>query len=168
MKNNCHVFFHDNLPTQIQFVQFLNDAGSTHRTDGPAIICYDENGKVVYECYWVDNKLHRIDGPACINYDKDGKVVREEYCIDNKFHRTDGPAVIEYYGSGKVSRERYYINSNLHRTDGPAIVWYDENGNVVREEFWVGNKSMAKSDFEEKFPCSTSAAMVSFILDQNV
>jgi len=52
-----------------------------HRTDGPAVICYD-NELIEYEEYWVNDRLHRLDGPAHIEYDNNCISKNERYYIN--------------------------------------------------------------------------------------
>lgn len=42
----------------IDKIEFFNEDGERHRTDGPAVICYNKEGKVRYREYWVDGKEH--------------------------------------------------------------------------------------------------------------
>jgi len=52
-----------------------------HRTDGPAVIQYYDNGLVKYEEYWVNDKCHRLGGPAIIQYNEDCNIEYESYYI---------------------------------------------------------------------------------------
>jgi hypothetical protein len=40
-------------------IEYQNEQGKTHRTDGPAIEWSDG-----HKSWWINNKLHREDGPA--------------------------------------------------------------------------------------------------------
>ena len=43
---------------------------------------YYRNGNVYYEIYFLNDKYHRTDGPAFIDYNEDGRVYREEYYLN--------------------------------------------------------------------------------------
>jgi hypothetical protein len=81
-------------------MEFTNEAGELHRTDGPAMISV--NGT---ESWWLNGKRHRINGPA-VEY-SDGT---KSWFINGERHREDGPACeghgIEYwYVNGKEVTE---------------------------------------------------------------
>ena len=72
------------------------------------------------------------------NYYDNGKILNERYYLNDKVYRIDGPSVIWYYSSnGRVSAEHYYLNGKRHREDGPAIISYDKNGEITREKFFI-------------------------------
>lgn len=111
-----------------------------HRNYGPAVICFEDNRKIIYEEYYQDGKLNRAfkqDKPSCIFY-KDGKVSREEYYQDGKLNRpfNDKPTLI-CYKDGKISREEYYQNGKLNRpsnfTHNLSLICY-KNGNIIYEK----------------------------------
>ena len=119
-----------------------------HRTDGPAIIWYNQNGSVWRESYYINNKLHRTDGPAIIYYYENGSIDNEYYYINNKLHKIDGPTIIWYYKDGSVGREEYYINNKRHRTDGPAVIFYNKNGIALSEDYYITDKYYDKEDYD--------------------
>ncbi len=45
---------------------YRNDEKELHRTDGPAVVCWHDNGVVEQESYYVNGNRHREDGPAVI------------------------------------------------------------------------------------------------------
>ena len=102
------------------YVEWLNEKGQHHRTDGPAFESADG-----YREWYVNGNLHRTDGPAVEYADGD-----REWWVNGNLHRIDGPA-IEY-----ANGDRYwYVNGKLHRTDGPAVEW--ANGVL---EWWENGK----------------------------
>jgi len=115
-----------------------------HNENGPAYIVY-QNHEIVFESYYVNNKLHREDGPAVINYSINGGLYYEMYCIDGNIHREDGPAHISKLNGNTI--HKFYINNKLHRTDGPAIIEYDNDNNIIHEYFYIYNKSLTKHQF---------------------
>ncbi len=72
---------------------------------------YYPNGKLKSERHYHYYKfsLHRTDGPAVIEYYENGKVKKELYYFEGKIHRTDGPAVIEYDLEGNIKRKMFYL-----------------------------------------------------------
>ncbi len=50
------------------------------------------------EYFNAKNEYHRTDGPAVSEYYEDGPIAKEVYCVNGKVHRDGGPAVIGYYG----------------------------------------------------------------------
>lgn len=55
-----------------------------HREDGPAHIKYSKDGLIIFEAYWVNNKLHREDGPAFASSLLFSSIEIEEYRINGK------------------------------------------------------------------------------------
>ena len=88
-------------------ILFRNDAGQTHREDGPALIY--PNG---YKAWWINGQRHREDGPAIIYADG-----HKAWWINGQRHKIDGPAFIGTNGS-----KAWWINGKKHREDGPAII----------------------------------------------
>ena len=59
--------------------------GQRHRTDGPAIIWYREDGETVKHAWWfLNDQLHRIDGPAEIEYLEDRTIKYQEWWLGGK------------------------------------------------------------------------------------
>ena len=123
---------------KIENVEYRNDIGALHKTDGPANIGYYDNGTIRCEEYYVNGNLHRLDGPTSIYYRKNGKVQLEQYYSDDELHRTDGPAEISYHDNGVIAEETYYFEGMTHRTDGPAVITYWDSG-VKKYEQWDVN-----------------------------
>jgi len=60
-----------------------------HRDDGPAEICYFENGDIFRKSWYKDDLLHNQAGPAYIRYSDDGRVSMKYYVLwgtDVSFH----------------------------------------------------------------------------------
>ncbi len=72
-----NIFYRPNKT--IEKVEYRNENNQLHRTDGPAVVCYYENGQVQRESYYLDDKLHRTDGPSDVWYFKNGQVSSEHY-----------------------------------------------------------------------------------------
>jgi hypothetical protein len=71
-------------------VEYYNEKGELHRTDGPAVLWNDGSKD------WIINgQYHREDGPA-MEYSNGSKY----WYINGKLHREDGPA-IQYYNGHK-------------------------------------------------------------------
>ena len=120
-----------------------NKNGKLHREYGPAIIGFDENGKIIMEKWYNNGELHRKDGPAYIEYDENGKMYFETWYNYGKLHRKDGPAYIEYDENGEIVYEKWYINNVLHREDGPAKISSD--GYLKYEEWYNDGNLYNKS-----------------------
>jgi antitoxin component YwqK of YwqJK toxin-antitoxin module len=61
-----------------------------------------------------DGEFHREDGPAEIWYCENGNILSEKYFLNNKLHREDGPALIGYFENGNLEYEGYYLNGNYY------------------------------------------------------
>lgn len=102
-------------------VEYRNNAGLRHRTDGPAVI--DAQGNQ----FWCFNgEYHRCEGPALIL--SGGRYLN--WYSHGHMHRVDGPAVI-----GPDGREVWYRHGKRHRPDGPALICHTESG--IHAEWWV-------------------------------
>jgi hypothetical protein len=53
------VTFYQDCET-VDKIEFFNEDGNRHRSDGPAVICYNKEGRVRYREYWVEGKEHSI------------------------------------------------------------------------------------------------------------
>ena len=103
--------------SKVTSVEYKNDAGETHKTDGPAIVYSDGT-----QLYYLNGLLHREDGPAVITA-RGAKM----YYINGSLHREDGPAV--EYSRG---RNEYFLDGLCNISEGPAFKWKD--GHM---EFWL-------------------------------
>jgi hypothetical protein len=85
-----------------------------------------------------DELLHRTDGPALIKYYQNGNIKIEKWYQNGKrIHDDVNPCVIDYYPSGNIKFNIFYRNPDL---DEPAfIAYYDNNGNTIEGEMW-GNE----------------------------
>jgi antitoxin component YwqK of YwqJK toxin-antitoxin module len=127
-----------------------NKYGEYHRTDGPAVIRYYQDGEIRSEEYYVNGQSHRMDGPAYISYYNNGQIKYEEYSINNQRHRVDGPAYIGYFKDGSTDCEQYWINGKQHRTDGPAWIEYYPDGKISYEQYYINGKKINKRIIGEK------------------
>jgi antitoxin component YwqK of YwqJK toxin-antitoxin module len=110
---------------------FLNPDGEIHKTDGPAIRRWYENGQLAYESCWMNDKLHNAAGPA----------------------------IRRWYENGQLAYEEYWVNGEHHNVSGPAHRWWDKNGQLVREKYWLNGMKLMKSEWEaavKPSPCDGS------------
>lgn len=49
--------------------------------------------------WWLNGVLTRADGPSVITFGQNGKIISEEWYENNKKHRIKHPAVIQYWDS---------------------------------------------------------------------
>jgi len=104
--------------------------------------------RIIY--YFRDGISHRTDGPALICFNKDGTVSSEYYRLNSVNHRTDGPAVIHYYLNRFISSEFYYLNGKYHRTDGPACIYYRSNGDIETKYYYLHDIRLRKNLFNQR------------------
>ena len=78
-----------------------------HRMDGPAVIRYNPDGKIVSNTWYVRGELHRDDGPAYLS------STVEEWYQHNKRHRTHGPARIDKQYGGKVVSRTWFTDGRM-------------------------------------------------------
>ncbi|MHC2435336.1 hypothetical protein [Bradyrhizobium sp. USDA 4451] len=125
---------------------FSGSTRHREETDGPAMIRWDEKtGVVGMERYYRRSKLHRKEGPALILYNDDGKICREEYYREGKLHRdpAEGPAVIERLSESDpslITTVEYRLFGEPHRppTAGPwRIVFCEDTGRIKEREFCI-------------------------------
>lgn len=73
------IFYENGVIISHQYATY----GFTFRSCGPAVISFDENGRVTKESYYQKyGKIHRLDGPAIIFYDENGEFLSTKYYID--------------------------------------------------------------------------------------
>ena len=80
-------------------IVFRNDAGKTHREDGPALIYADG-----HKAWYISGQRHREDGPAFIRSNGN-----KEWYINGQRHREDGPAFI-----GTNGDKAWWVNGNRY------------------------------------------------------
>lgn len=98
---------------------------------------------LVKETWELDGQLHRTDGPAIIEYCENGQIWRTGWFFDGMDHREDGPALNEYHENGKKLEEWWCLDGSPHRTDGPAYNKYDRAGKLIKEYWWIKGKAYA-------------------------
>ena len=71
---------------------WYNEQGKRHReNDLPGVIWYRDNGFIFRKEWCQHGMMHRIDGPAVICYDEDGKISKQcwylngEECTEEKY-----------------------------------------------------------------------------------
>jgi len=121
-----------------------------HSKDGPAIIKYDDSGKIISIEYRLNGKKHRKDGPAYIEYYDNCKIMIEEYYINNEPHRDGGPAITKYYDDGTIFYEEYWNKGMVHREDGPAHILYEKETQQKIEKYIIKNKIIDGEIYEYK------------------
>lgn len=66
----------------------------------------------------VKGQLHRKNGPALISFDNDAKVITTQYMQNGKLHREDGPAIISekvqyyYLNNQFLSKEEFLLKTS--------------------------------------------------------
>ena len=118
-----------------------------YRTNGPAVIDYDESGNVVSQ-EWYDLNGQRIteaefnqtQSPTArpsqfmstsskLTVDENGTI---EFVDDlMRMHNLTGPAKV-YLNGGK----EWALHSKRHRLDGPAVEVFNQDEKLIREEWW--------------------------------
>ena len=119
--------------------------GDLHNEDGPALIRYDEEGKISLVEFYEHGELSRTplpgneSKPSKYQFEEDGRL--EWYYQKGKLYRSfDGkqkPSLIQYFDNNTISQEAYYFNDMLHRKDGPAVIEYYPDGKIKSEEYWL-------------------------------
>lgn len=123
-----------------KYIEYCDDWGMPHRTDGPAIIDKRE-GK---QEWFIHDERHRIGKPA-VMYDDGG----EEWWVNGRLHRLDGPAVTH---KGSYPKYEWWVEGKLHRIEGPAVVYSDDMLlQKDTEEYWVNGKKLTKKEFDKHF-----------------
>lgn len=117
-----------------------------HRKDGPAVIKFGENKKVLYGGYYQNGLFHRLDGPAEIWYNYEGKIMEERYYLNGLFHRIDGPAIYVFDWSNMAKKYVWYKNGKIHRDDGPAEYKINVNTGVLMSEVYYKNGIQTRSN----------------------
>ena len=91
------------------------------------------------------NRLHNKKGPAIVRYDQTGKVEKEAYYIRGDLHREDGPAIVIYRGK-EIIKEWWYRLGRLHRIGAPAIIRKYPPEYHDAEEWYIIGKKCKKQD----------------------
>jgi hypothetical protein len=66
------------------YKEWRNDAGKLHREDGPAEICYNANGSIRHQAFYLNGGISRKDGPAYIYHKLDGSIFHEAFYLDSQ------------------------------------------------------------------------------------
>ena len=137
---------------------YSNNGRIPHRDNGPALLNFASNGRLVRREYICERRVHRIDGPAkAMWYMETGGLRLEEWRIHNKFHRVGGPARQTRDTEGNVTRLHYIENGKFHRTNGPAKIDFS-NGNLVRQ-CWYHMGKLHRANGPAKIEFDTDGAV---------
>ena len=108
-------------------IEYTNELGQLHRTDGPAVVHKSGNKE-----WYINGKLHREDGPA-IDY-----IDKKSWFKNGLYHRENNLPAIEYIEGYKA----WFVEGLRHREDGPAIIrrsgikeWYLNDIKYTEEEY---------------------------------
>lgn len=116
----------------------VNELGSFHCENYPAVLRFDINGVKRSEEYYENGTRHNAKGPAVVTYNEKGEKVHEEYWLKGVL--TNKEAAIVNYEKNIKTNESYYKN-NLYikgriGDETPAFVEYDLEGNKKTEIFF--------------------------------
>jgi hypothetical protein len=95
------------------YIEYRNEYGRYHRTDGPALEHTTGFYKDKQEWFY-DGKRHRINGPALISKIAGTEFAHEEYWVDGVRHRVGYYAFISHW------EKSWYRSGKLHRLNAPA------------------------------------------------
>ena len=163
--DNDKYYNRGNEPNLIEYNSFncdhkwLNSDGHPHRDDGPAVITFNKNSKIIGELYRTDGKpQHRgalpneiyylrtdngdIEGYMHSWYDSEGSLYREG----------DGPVIVYFRPNGTVISESYGHDRDFNSDDAdglPVEFEYYENGNP-KCKCYVGKRIHYYEDGKEK------------------
>lgn len=77
-----------------------------------------------------ENFLHNTNGPALIEYSKDSKIISEEFYFNGFRHRSNGPSCI-WYKEGKFHFISFHYHGRSYHTEALKwledndMLWYD-------------------------------------------
>lgn len=66
------------------YKEWRNELGELHREDGPAEICYNANGSIRHQAFYLNGGISRKDGPAYIYHKLDGSIFHETFYLDSQ------------------------------------------------------------------------------------
>lgn len=76
---------------------------------GPAETVYHRDEQIPEKLvYWKDGKVSREDGPSIIAYDEQGKLVQETNVVNAKLHALGMPSSKFFDSSGEVREAHYH------------------------------------------------------------
>lgn len=114
---------------------------------------YYPSGTKKERSFWSDDGLSRSDGPALIKYNEEGRICHTEYWVAGVRHRTGNlPAVFISYEDDEHSE--YWEFGQLHRHHGPAI-HIVRGGEVITKKWWIRGKLHGRpaiSHYKEGLP----------------
>ena len=144
-----------------------------HRLHGPAQETYSsEDGKILKQKWYIDNKLHRDDGPANLEYSStDGRILVQEWYINGKLHRKDGPAIIQIINTPRIHAQWgvttpnshaetiqhiWYNDNKRHRIGNPAKIIYKSDGKTMISQDWYINDKLHRDDGPAQITINTN------------
>lgn len=111
-----------------------------HRTNGPALQIWNEDGQIIYEIWSKNGKWHRKDGPAQTEWYDNGNKKSEKWYKKGVMHRENGSAFQEWYQNNQPMREEWLKNGEWYREDGPAVQFWYLNGQKQFEQWLINNE----------------------------
>ena len=90
---------------QIESKEWKNEAGQTHRLDGPAYQECRENGQLWVELWYVNGVRHRLDGPAIRYWYKTGRLEVEVWHINGVKYKTEAEfqVAVDLYKANEIA-----------------------------------------------------------------
>jgi antitoxin component YwqK of YwqJK toxin-antitoxin module len=132
---------------RIRRIEYRNSNVQVHRTDGPAITYWYENGQKCSECFYVNGQVHRTDGPALTRWYENGQKALEEFWVRDRCHRTDGPAISNWADDGEKSTELFVVDGRQLSEEE----WWSKYGQYLNRDYLdLDGESEGMKPFDDK------------------
>jgi antitoxin component YwqK of YwqJK toxin-antitoxin module len=86
--------------------------------------------------YDSDDNEHKTDGPAIIRYYENGLIKTEIWLQKGVRTRTLGPAYTTYYQNGHKKLEMWYLNGRLTRLFNNSVYRFNEETGELANAHW--------------------------------
>jgi len=122
----------------------FTDGGVPHNSNGPAVIHYDDEGRVEEEFFFEQGALRNsTGGPTMVTY-QDGRL-ESKFWVSSYTNPTG--VRIDYTVSGSAGRTTHLRDGVPHRENGePAVIDYHSGTTVVAGYQWRENGKPVRAD----------------------
>lgn len=134
-----------------------------HNENGPALQVFHDNGELALQCFFENGVLHNNHGtPALVEYDNSGRVLRKEYYVHGARYRNLDPAIVTWNYTMNTMTEYWYKNNTLHSDFDPAVIvtdlttnkvikrTYAVKGNILSEEAFIALPHVKREHYSRK------------------
>ena len=90
---------------QLRSESWTNEAGDWHRLDGPAFQGWRDNGRPLFQVWFINGRRHRLDGPAWQEWGTSGRLQSDTWYINGVEYKTEAEflVAVDLYKANEIA-----------------------------------------------------------------